>query len=36
MTKREAIIASAYTGYLIGDFMDFHKYCEEKEYFEIW
>lgn len=26
MTKREAAIVSAYTGDLIGDFNDFHKY----------
>lgn len=29
MTKREAAIVSAYTGYLIGDFHEMHKYIEE-------
>ena len=29
MTKREAAIVSAYTGYLIGKFDDFHAYAEE-------
>lgn len=29
MTKREAAIVSAYTGYLIGEFSDFHAYTEE-------
>lgn len=29
MTKREAAIVSAYTGYLIGEFKDFHAYVEE-------
>lgn len=29
MTKREAAIVSAYTGYLIGDFNERHKYIEE-------
>lgn len=29
MTKREAAIISAYTGILIGDFNDMHKYIEE-------
>lgn len=29
MTKREAAIVSAYTGYLIGDFNEIHKYIEE-------
>ena len=29
MTKREAAIVSAYTGYLIGDFSDFSAYAEE-------
>ena len=29
MTKREAAIVSAYTGYLIGDFSDMHGYIEE-------
>lgn len=29
MTKREAAIVSAYTGILIGDFSEMHKYVEE-------
>ena len=29
MTKREAAIVSAYTGILIGEFGDMHKYIEE-------
>lgn len=29
MDKREAAIVSAYTGYLIGDFNEMHKYIEE-------
>lgn len=29
MTKREAAIVSAYTGVLIGDFEEMHKYIEE-------
>lgn len=29
MTKREAAIVSAYTGYLIGEFKDYHAYVEE-------
>lgn len=29
MTKREAAIVSAYTGYLIGDIDEAHKYIEE-------
>ena len=29
MTKREAAIVSAYTGYLIGEFSELHKYVEE-------
>lgn len=29
MTKREGAILSAYTGYLLCDFNDFHKYIEE-------
>lgn len=29
ITKREAAIVSAYTGYLIGEFSDFHAYAEE-------
>lgn len=30
MTKREAAIISAYTGVMIGEFSDIHKYMEEK------
>lgn len=30
MNKREAAIVSAYTGFLIGDFSELHKYIEEK------
>jgi len=29
MTKREAAIISAYTGTMIGDFSEMHKYIEE-------
>lgn len=29
MTKREAAIVSAYTGYMIGEFSEMHKYAEE-------
>jgi len=29
MTKREAAILGAYTGYLVGYFPDMHKYIEE-------
>jgi len=29
MNKREAAIVSAYTGYLIGEFAEMHKYIEE-------
>lgn len=29
MTKREAAIVSAYTGILIGEMSDFHKFVEE-------
>jgi len=29
MTKREAAIVSAYTGFLIGSFSDMHEYIEE-------
>ena len=29
MTKREAAIVSAYTGVLIGDFNEMHRYIEE-------
>jgi len=30
MTKREAAIVAAYTGYKLGDFDEMHKYIEEK------
>jgi len=30
MNKKEAAIVGAYTGILIGDFSDMHKYIEEK------
>ena len=29
MTKREAAIVSAYTGFLLGKFSDMHEYVEE-------
>ena len=29
MTKREAAIVSAYTGFLCGEFSEMHKYVEE-------
>lgn len=29
MTKREAAIIAAYTGYLIGDFSEMHEYIEK-------
>jgi hypothetical protein len=29
VTKREAAIVSAYTGFLLGDFGDMHEYIEE-------
>ena len=29
MTKREAAIVSAYTGFLCGEFSDMHEYIEE-------
>lgn len=36
MTKREAAIVSAYTGFLIGSFSEVHKYAEEKFGRPIW
>ncbi len=30
MTKKEAAIVSAFTGFLIGSFADMHKYAETK------
>ena len=29
MTKREGAIITAFTGIMVGDFSDFHKYAEE-------
>jgi hypothetical protein len=29
MTKKEATIVSAYTGYMLGDFSDMHEYVEK-------
>lgn len=34
LTKREAAIISAYTGYLIGEFSDMHAYVETLPGFE--
>ena len=36
MTKREKIIVSAYTGVLMCDFDDLHKYIEEKLGRSVW
>ena len=36
MTKQEKIIVSAYTGYLMCDFSDMHKYIEEKMGRPVW
>lgn len=36
MTTRERAIVSAYTGYLMCDFSDFHKYIEEKLGRPVW
>ena len=36
MTKQERIIVSAYTGYLMCDFNDVHKYMEEKMGRPLW
>ena len=36
MNKREAAIVSAYTGILIGNFADMHKYIEEKLGRSVW
>lgn len=36
MTKREAAIVSAYTGFLIGSFGDMHAYVEEKLQRPVW
>lgn len=36
ITKREAAIISAYTGYLIGEFDEMHKYIQEKLERPVW
>lgn len=36
MTKQERIIVSAYTGFLMCDFSDVHKYIEEKLGRSVW
>jgi hypothetical protein len=36
LTRREAAIISAYTGYLIGDFAAMHEYVEEKFGRPVW
>lgn len=36
MTKREAAIVTAYTGFMIGDFGEFHRYAEEKTGRPVW
>lgn len=36
MTKEERIIVSAYTGFLMCDFDDMHKYIEEKLGRPVW
>ncbi len=36
MTKQEAAIVSAYTGILIGEFSDMHKYVERKLNRPVW
>ena len=36
MTKQERIIVSAYTGFLMCDFDDLHKYIEEKVGRPVW
>ncbi len=36
MTYQECVIVSAYTGYLMCDFNDVHKYIEEKVGEPIW
>ena len=36
MNKKERIIISAYTGYLMCDFGDVHKYIEEKMGRPVW
>lgn len=36
MTRREAAIVSAYTGYLVGDFTDLHNYAAQLMERPIW
>ena len=36
MTKREAAIVSAYTGVMLGDSSDLHKYVEEIMEIPVW
>lgn len=36
MTKKDRIVVSAYTGYLMCDFDDVHKYIEEKLGRPVW
>lgn len=36
LTRREAAVISAYTGYLIGPFADMHEYIEEKFGHPVW
>lgn len=36
MTYQECVIVSAYTGYLMCDFDDMHKYIEEKMGRQVW
>lgn len=36
MTYQECVIVSAYTGYLMCDFSDLHKYIEEKIGRPVW
>ena len=36
MTKEEAAIVAAYTGYLIGEFSEMHKYIEKKMGRPVW
>lgn len=36
MTKQEKIIVSAYTGVLMCDFSDVHRYIEEKLGYPVW
>jgi hypothetical protein len=36
MTRREAAIVAAYTGYLIGEFSDMHEYIEKIMGHPVW